>query len=533
VIQLDIDSQGIATLAINQPARAMNVIDWEFVRTLGERIDQIAQNPNTIGVIVTSGKGTFVAGADLAIMGEFVAPGVTPKDAADMIGRVGNTLRRLETIGKPVVGASTGTSLGGGLEILLACHYRVAADKPEAVYGLPEVSLGLLPGAGGTQRLPRLIGIAKALPLMLSGSHFNTQEALEMGIFNQVVPSDQLLATAKKVLLDGLVPSVAPWDQKGFRMPGGDSSTASANALFLMLNAGIFSRTHGKQPAPKAIASCVYEGARLPINRALRIEQMYFGQLVQAQESQAMIQTLFFSRQALEKAPGRPQGIPKAKLKRIAVQKHLLGGDALKKAAEAAGIEVDSEPTDASELVIGQAKGALMAHWYQVKDGDLPAVLELAASATTSEKQLALGFDLARQLRAVPVLLNQSASGDWQMGYVQACIEALLATATTLIEAGTPAVVVNNAAIAAGWPALFELARSIGQDWSSRDQKLGHARPSLQSIADELANSQHQLANKAVRVKALLTSDAANLAAVLGAGFPRHLGGPLFLTEAV
>ncbi len=533
MIQLDMDSQGIATLLIEQPNKMMNVIDWDFIKALDGAIDQLLQNANIVGVIVTSGKGSFVAGADLGIMSDFVAPNIKPNDAAKMIGRIGNTLRRLETLGKPVVGASTGTALGGGLELLLACHYRIAADNPAAIYGLPEVSLGLLPGAGGTQRLPRLIGIAKALPLMLTGRHLRTQEALELGILNQVVPKDQLLATAKKVLLDGTVPAIAPWDQKGFRMPGGDSNTPESNALFLMLNGGIFGLNHGTQPAQKAIASCVYEGSRLPIDRALRIEQTYFAQIVQGPVSKAMIQTLFFSRQVLEKTSSRPQGSPKTKLQRITVMEASPNSEALKHAAQAAGIHVDSESSDFDELVIGQEQGGLKVHWYQMKVGDLPALMELVPSANTSEDQLALGFDLARQLRAVPILLSHSNEKDWPHGYVHGCVLALFATVSTLIDAGVSAAVINNSAMAAGWPNLEELATIVKHDWPIKNQKTAHVPHDLETISNALLNSQKQIASKALNDHKLLSSDAINLAAILGAGFPRHLGGPLFSLAAV
>lgn len=530
MIALDIDAAGIATLCINQTQRAMNVMDWAFAQALNERLDQIAHDARVTGVIVTSGKPSFVAGADLAIMAEFVAPGVTPKDAADMIGRMGAALRRLETLGKPVVGASTGTAVGGGLELLLACHYRVAANVPGAVYGLPEVTLGLLPGAGGTQRLPRMIGIAKALPLLLSGRTLTTTEAQALGLLDQVVPPDQLLATARQVLLEGRVTATAPWDQKGFRLPGGDSSTPAANELFLLVNGDILARTQGLLPAPRAIASCVYEGSRLPIDRALRIERLYFAQLVQSREAQAMIRTLFFTRQALEKAPGRPANIPRSQPGKLAVL-----GDApwqlrLKAAAEGAGVTVVPCADADADLVVGEGAGQLALRWFQIGAAELPPALEIAPSATTTDEQLARAFDLARRLRAVPVLLKSRAPATQPARYIGACIEAALAAAARRVAAGVSPAVISNAALSHGWPSLSVLAAAIGTTWAPVDRSSkGSApapTPAPHELAADVADAQRKVAQASTDALEL-TPDAANLAAVLGAGYPRHLGGPL------
>lgn len=531
MIQLDTDAQGIATLTINQADRTVNVIDWAFVQAMNDSLDRIASDASITGVVVTSGKGSFVAGADLSIMQGFVAPQVTPKDAADMIGRVGAVLRRLETLGKPVVGASTGTAMGGGLELLLACHHRIAANVPGAMYGLPEVTLGLLPGAGGTQRLPRMLGIAKAMPLLLSGRHLPTQEALELGILDRIVPADQLLAAAKQALREGQVPSVAPWDLKGYRMPGGDSNSPAANELFLLLNGSNFGHHHGLLPAPKAIASCVYEGTRLPIDRALRIERLYFAQLVQGSEAQAMIRTLFFARQALEKAPERPAKVPRAKLSRIAVLGDATWHTSLRKAAIAAGLAVDAAADPQSELLIGDVPGALMLRWFQARE-DLPPLMEIAPNASTTDEQLARGFDLARQLRAVPVLLSTDVAGDVHQGYVVACIQAALDAGHQLLARGVSPVVLNNATIANGWPSMAAMAAAIGREWAQAPATPREAHWDLHAVESAVDSAQRETARAWTTAPARLGADAANLAAVLGAGYPRQLGGPLAPTHA-
>lgn len=340
MIDLQIDAEGIATVTLDMPGRAMNVIDWALGQALEDTVTRLAGDAAVTGVVITSGKRSFVAGADLAIMKDFVAAGVTPRQAADLIARVGNVFRRLETLGKPVVGASPGTALGGGLELLLACHYRVAIDAPGAQYGLPEVKLGLLPAAGGTQRLPRMIGVLAALPLLVEGRSMSTAEAHKLGLLNEVVPADQLINAAKRALREGRVNPQAPWDRKGFRLPGGEASSAAVNDGFTATNARIFSTTHGLHPAPKAIVSCVYEGVRVPIDRGLRIEQMVFAKLVQGPESQGMIRTLFFAKQAADKLARRPKDVPPSTVQRLGVLGAGFMGQGIAQISALAGIGV-------------------------------------------------------------------------------------------------------------------------------------------------------------------------------------------------
>jgi 3-hydroxyacyl-CoA dehydrogenase/enoyl-CoA hydratase/3-hydroxybutyryl-CoA epimerase len=387
MIDLQIDADGIATVTLNMPGRAMNVIDWQLGKALDETITRLASDDAVKGVVLTSGKSSFVAGADLGIMKDFVREGVSLLDAAKLIATLGNTMRRLETLGKPVVGASTGTALGGGLELLLACHYRVAADVSGAQYGLPEVKLGLLPGGGGTQRLPRLIGIAQALPLMVEGRLVSTQDALKLGIVNEVVPADQLLAAAKQALRDGKVNPVAPWDRKGFRLPGGDHSQLAVADVFTAVNARIFSTTHGLLPAPKAIAVCVYEGARLPIDRALRIEQQQFALLVQGSVAQGLIRVQFFAKQAADKLSRRPKDVPAAKVTRLGVLGTGFMGQGIAQVAAQVGMAV-----------------------VLVDRDEATAQRAVAAIAATLAQDVARGRLSAERAAQVQALLNAGAS---------------------------------------------------------------------------------------------------------------------------
>lgn len=530
MIDLQLDADGIALLTIDQRERSMNVIDWALAEALSARLDElaahIAAGRPPRGVIVTSGKTSFVAGADLAIMADMAAPLASARQAAERIGRIGGVLRRLELLGVPVVGACTGTALGGGLELLLACHHRIAADRPGAVLGLPEVTLGLLPGAGGTQRLPRLIGIAEALPLLLEGRPMTPARALALGIVDAVVPPDELLPAARQALLDQRARSVAPWDERGFALPGGDSRAPKVAELFMLTNGRLSGSHHGLQPALAAIASCVYEGSRLPIDRALRLEQMAFARLVQGPQAHAMIGTLFFARQAAEKAALRPRELPRTTLRSIAVGSEEPAALALQQAATAAGLAV--QPADgmpAADLVVGHAPGRLPLRWY-ARPG-LPPLLEITMPASADPALLARGFDLARQLRAVPVAVDGSRPGLPAQGFVAACIHALLDAAQALVADKLPVAVVANAALAGGWTALPTLAQAVGREWPAAPFERHDQAFDLSAISRRLADAVRRVALEGRRSGWLADDASADLAAVLGAGFPVHLGGPL------
>lgn len=305
----DIDADGIATVTIDMPGRTMNVIDWALTEALTAEAKVLTANDAVRAIVLTSGKNAFVAGADLAVMDDMF--GMTPEAASDRIAGMGGMVRAFETCGKPVVGAATGTALGGGLEILLGCNYRIAADNPKARFGLPEVTLGILPGAGGTQRLPRILGIPAALPILVHGKPLTVEEALAAGILHEVVAPENLVAAAKAAIRDGRVGAIQPWDEKGFQPPGPAPTSQAAMDLFSVWNAKVQAETRGNRPAPQAILSCVFEGMRLPIDRGLKVERDYFGTLVTGPVAPAMIWATFGARLAVSKAgtnPADPEG---------------------------------------------------------------------------------------------------------------------------------------------------------------------------------------------------------------------------------
>jgi 3-hydroxyacyl-CoA dehydrogenase/enoyl-CoA hydratase/3-hydroxybutyryl-CoA epimerase len=271
----------IGFLTIDMPDRSMNVLTPQLADALGLALEALVADAAVQGIVIASGKASFVVGADLAQMSGFVAPGVGPDQAMLQVQRYARVFRRIETCGKPVVAAAGGTALGGGLELMLCCHHRIATDDPQAQFGLPEVGLGLLPALGGTQRLVRLAGIAASIPVLTRGAPMTPQAALKLGALHQLVPAQRLLEAAAQALREGRVKPVAPWDEKGFKLPGGDAYTAANSMALMAANASIHASTHGNYPAPQAILRAIYEGSRLPIDPALKLEQQLFVQLVQ------------------------------------------------------------------------------------------------------------------------------------------------------------------------------------------------------------------------------------------------------------
>lgn len=318
-IGIEVDDEGVATLTIKVEGRSMNVITPAFLDDLGQAVERIATDDGIGGVIVTSGKEAFMAGADLIGLVEAFEERKDLEATLEECRKLQSALRRLETCGKPVAAAINGTALGGGLEICLACHYRVAADRADAVLGLPEVQVGLLPGGGGTQRLPRLIGIERALQLITQGRHVSPAEALELGIVHAVAAPAKVMDTARSWLAES-GDAAQPWDRKGFRVPGGAGLTNPAVVQTLMVGTALLQKaTDHNYPAPIAIMSAVYEGSVLPMDRALEIETRYFVSLLANPVSRNMIRTLFVNKGAADKLVRRPEGPPKREVRTLGV----------------------------------------------------------------------------------------------------------------------------------------------------------------------------------------------------------------------
>ncbi len=327
--KFDIDGDGIAHAVFDVPGRSMNTLTGKAIADIIAITNEVATNDAIKGLVVSSGKPSgFCAGADLGEMGQ--SAGGKPESEmseaelkAAQFERgfsLNKTLRQLETCGKPVACALNGLALGGGLEVALACHYRVAAnDNPKIQFGLPEAKIGLLPGAGGTQRLPRLIGVQEALPLILEGKSFNAEKAMKMGVVQDLAPGAETVERAK-AWVKANPQAQAPWDEKGYKVPGGvPHKSPGAGQVMTMANAMLMAKTYGNFPAQKNILSCVYEGIQVPIDAGLRIETRYFINTQQRPEAKAMIRSLFLSMQELSKGANRPAGHPKTEFSKVAV----------------------------------------------------------------------------------------------------------------------------------------------------------------------------------------------------------------------
>lgn len=353
-VTLTVDADGIATITWDMPGRSMNVMNDGSLGDFVSCLDKAFADDAIKGVIVTSGKKDFVAGADLEMIQRMC---FGPKDAralTDNAAHFQKILRRMETGGKPFVAAINGTALGGGLEICLACHYRVAADNPRAQLGLPEVKIGLLPGAGGTQRLPRMIGAQAALPLLLEGKSLDPKAALAAKIVDEVVPADDLLAAAKRYLL-GTPRKAQPWDDKGFKQPGGPVHGPGGMQMFTFANAMLHKTTKGNYPAPKAILACVYEGLQVPIEAGLRIETRYFVSLLLGSVAGNMVRSLFINAQEASKLSSRPKDVPRSDAKKITVLGAGMMGAGIAYVSAMAGIEVVLIDADQASAEKGKA----------------------------------------------------------------------------------------------------------------------------------------------------------------------------------
>jgi 3-hydroxyacyl-CoA dehydrogenase/enoyl-CoA hydratase/3-hydroxybutyryl-CoA epimerase len=320
-ITWDKDADGIVTLTLDDPTGSANVMNEHYQESMHKAVERlVAEKDSITGVVVTSAKKTFMAGGDLKGMIT-----IGPENAGEafaMVENVKRDLRTLETLGKPVVAAINGAALGGGLEIALACHRRIAADVKGSQIGLPEVSLGLLPGGGGVTRTVRMLGIQNAFVSVLSqGTRFKPAQAKELGLIDEVLPTiDELVPAAKAWIKANPEAHTQPWDTKGYKMPGGTPASPALAAILPSFPALLRKQLKGApMPAPRAILSAAVEGAQVDFDTASRIESRYFTELVTGHVAKNMIQAFFFDMQAINSGGSRPEGIGKTPIKKIGV----------------------------------------------------------------------------------------------------------------------------------------------------------------------------------------------------------------------
>lgn len=326
--RIETDADGIATLTWDMPGRSMNVITPEVMAELDQLVDKVASDEAIKGCVVTSGKESFSGGADLTMLqglrelyvglakekGEQVAM----QRFFDESRKLSLLYRKLETCGKPFAAAIHGVCLGGAFELALACQLRVVSDDASTRVGLPEIKVGLFPGAGGTQRVARLMQTGDALQMLFKGDQIKALPARNMGLVHAVVPREQLIQAAKEWLRAN-PQAKAPWDDPKFKLPSNKVHSPAGMQIWPPANAIYRRETNDNYPAARAILNAVYEGLQLPVDLALKVESRYFAKILRTKEAAAMIRSLFVSMQELNKGARRPADVPASKLKKIGV----------------------------------------------------------------------------------------------------------------------------------------------------------------------------------------------------------------------
>ncbi|MFF8841290.1 3-hydroxyacyl-CoA dehydrogenase NAD-binding domain-containing protein [Streptomyces sp. NPDC015127] len=354
-IRWEQDETGIVTLVLDDPNQSANTMNQAFKASITAIADRVEAEQESIrGIIVTSAKKTFFAGGDLK---EMIQAG---PDDAQFVFEAGmgikRALRRIESIGKPVVAAINGAALGGGYEIALACHHRIALDAPGSKLGLPEVTLGLLPAGGGVTRTVRLMGITDALlKLLLQGTQYSPRRALENGLVHEVAETtDEMLAKAR-AFIDANPTSQQPWDVKGYKIPGGTPSNPKFAANLPAFPANLKKQTAGAPyPAPRNILAAAVEGSQVDFETAQVIEARYFTELVTGQIAKNMMQAFFFDLQAVNSGANRPSGIEPRTVRKVAVLGAGMMGAGIAYSCARAGIEVVLKDVSAEAAAKGK-----------------------------------------------------------------------------------------------------------------------------------------------------------------------------------
>ncbi|RWM40098.1 3-hydroxyacyl-CoA dehydrogenase NAD-binding domain-containing protein [Mesorhizobium sp.] len=539
---LDVDADGIALVTWDMPGRSMNVFTEEAMLELNTIVDKVAGDAAIKGAVITSGKDSFSGGADITMLQKMLATFAVDKEKDlekatkalfDNAGYMTGLFRKIETSGKPWVSAINGTCMGGAFEMSLACHGRVAADSDKVKMALPEVKIGIFPGAGGTQRVPRLTDQQQALQMLTTGQTLTPQKAKSMGLIHEIAEPKKLVETAKAMIRNGLKP-VAPWDEKGFKLPGGPIYSAAGANLWPPAIAILRRETYGNYPAAAAILKCVYEGLLVPFDTALKIEQRYFTEIMRTKEAAAMIRSLFVSLQELNKGARRPAGVPDTKFKKIGIlgagfmgagiayvtakagipvvlldrdmesaekgkaHSDSLISDQVKKGrakpeekdkllslitptadyADLAGcdlvVEAVFEDSAVKKLATEKAEAVLKSsaifasntstipitslaknsarpknfvgiHFFSPVDKMM--LVEIILGKKTGDKALAVAIDFVRAIKKTPIVVN-----DTRGFYVNRCVLRYMSEAYKMLIEGVPAVMIENAAKAAGMP---------------------------------------------------------------------------------
>ena len=380
-ISYKVDSDGVAIITWDLENRSMNVLNAQSVNEYRDIVEKLVKDDQVKGIIIASAKEAFIAGADLTSNDTFNFDKIGEDKVAaaqtiyDGVMNLNKLFRTMETSGKPFVAAINGHALGGGLEICLACHYRVAIDNDRIQIGQPEAKIGLIPGAGGTQRVPRLAGVTQdVMGFLLAGNPVTPKKAMSMGLVNEIVEKDMLIEVSKKYILDN-GKAVQPWDEKGFRLPSGAPYTPKGMMIWAAASSSLRKMSYGNYPAQQAILSALYEGVQVPIDAGLRIEARQMTKVIMDPVSRNMVRSLFVNMQALNKGARRPKDFEKYNVKKVGILGAGLMGAGIAYVTAKAGIEVI--------LIDQNQEGADKGKDYSVKLLDKA----LSRKKTTEEKK--------------------------------------------------------------------------------------------------------------------------------------------------
>ncbi len=337
-IQFEKNADHIVILTLDSPNQSANTMNADFRTALSETVNKLQADENIAGIIFRSAKKTFFAGGDLD---ELIQ--ATPEHATDffnMIEEMKAKLRYIETRGIPVVAALNGTALGGGWELALGCHYRVALNDAKAKFGLPEVTLGLLPGGGGIVRMTRLLGLQNAFPFLMEGKQFGVDKAKSLGLIHDTAQTEQELLDKAIAWVKANPKSQQPFDVKGYKIPGGTPSTPAVAQMLAIAPAMLRDKTKGCYPAPEAIMAAAVEGAQVDVDTALTIESRYFTYLATGQISKNMIGTFWHGLNAIKSGASRPKDVAKWKASKVGILGAGMMGAGIAYSAASKGIAV-------------------------------------------------------------------------------------------------------------------------------------------------------------------------------------------------
>ncbi len=411
------DTDGIVTLRMNDPEQSANTMNQDYIHSMQAAVDRlVAEKESVTGVVLTSAKKTFFAGGDLNDLST-----ATRKDAANIFAlaqRIKAQLRTLETFGRPVVAALNGAALGGGLEIALACHYRIAADTRGSVIGLPEVTLGLLPGGGGIVRTVRLMGVVEATTkVLLRGQKYRPRQAVEVGLIHEVVASVQELIPAAKAWIKANPHAEQPWDAPSYKIPGGTPSTAAFAAHLPALPANLRKQLKGANyPAPRAILAAAVESCQVDIDTAFEIESRYFVEVVTGQVSTNMIKAFFFDLGHINAGGSRPAGYEKFTATKVAVLGAGMMGAGIAYVCARGGMEVVLKDVSEEAAVHGKDYSKAVTEKAVAKGQSNREEAEalLARITPTTDAAMVSGCDLVIEAVYEDVHLKHQAFADIQ-----------------------------------------------------------------------------------------------------------------------